>query len=82
SFVLVDLRAEKFFNFGGMNMSCFARAFNLLDARFAFGGFVFSDTGSPFYSLNPVGDRATLANPTRFYPPRRIEIGLTLNSPL
>ncbi|MDZ7288536.1 MAG: TonB-dependent receptor, partial [candidate division KSB1 bacterium] len=42
SFVLVDLRAEKFFNFGGMNMSCFARAFNLLDARFAFGGFVFS----------------------------------------
>ncbi len=82
SYVLVDLRAEKFFKLGGANMSLFARGFNLLDARFALGGFVFGDTGSPDYSLNPVGERGTLMNPLRYYPPRRIEIGLTVNSSL
>ncbi|MDZ7344936.1 MAG: TonB-dependent receptor, partial [candidate division KSB1 bacterium] len=82
SYVLVDFRAEKFFRFAGLDMSLFTRAFNLLDAKFAFSGFVFGDTGSPFYSLNPVGDRGTLLNPTRLYPPRRVEIGLTLNSAL
>ncbi len=82
SFVLVDVRAEKFFRFAGMDMSIFARAFNLLDAKFAFSGFVFGDTGSAFYSLNPIGDRGTLLNPLRLYPPRRIEIGITLNSSL
>ncbi len=82
AFVLVDLRAEKFFRLGGIDMSLFARGFNLFDAKFAFGGFVFGDTGSPYYSLNPVGDRSTLANPGRLYPPRRIELGLTINSSL
>ncbi len=80
SFVLVDLRAEKFFKLGGMNMSLFARGFNLLDARFAFGGFVFSNTGSPDYSLNPAGDQGTLLNPLRYYAPRRVEVGLTISS--
>jgi outer membrane receptor protein involved in Fe transport len=80
AFVLVDLRAEKFFKLGGMDMSLFARGFNMLDARFAFGGFIFGDTGSPYYSLNPVGARGTLANPGRFYSPRRLEIGFTVNS--
>ena len=82
SFVLVDLRAEKFFKLAGMNLSLFARGFNLLDARFAFGGFVFSNTGSPDYSLNPAGDQGTLLNPLRYYAPRRIEVGLTINSSL
>lgn len=82
SFVLVDLRAEKFFKLGGMNMSLFARGFNLLDARFAFGGFVFNNTGSPDYSLNPAGDQGTLLNPLRYYAPRRVEVGLTINSSL
>ncbi len=80
--VLVDLRAEKFFRLAGMNTSLFSRVFNLLDTRFFGNGFIFSDTGSPDYSLNPVGDRATLADPNRFYPPRRIEIGFTINSSL
>jgi len=82
SFVLIDLRAEKFFKLAGMNLSLFARGFNLLDARFAFSGFVFSNTGSPDYSLNPAGDRGTLLNPLRYYAPRRVEVGLTINPSL
>jgi len=75
----LDLRAEKFLQFAGIRMSVFARALNLFDARFA-NGFVFADTGSPDYSLNPIGDRATLADPNRYYPPRRVEVGLSLGS--
>ncbi len=75
----VDLRAEKYFKFSGLRASLFARVINLLDARFV-NGFVFDDTGSPDYSLNPVGQRATLANPGRYYPPRRVEIGFTFGS--
>ena len=82
SFVLIDLRAEKFFKLAGMNLSLFARGFNLLDARFAFSGFVFNNTGSPDYSLNPAGDQGTLLNPLRYYAPRRVEVGLTINSSL
>ncbi len=76
--LIVDLRGEKYFTFAGFPISAFFRVLNLLDTRFA-NGFVFSDTGNPDYSLNPIGDRAMLANPTRFYPPRRVEIGLTIN---
>ncbi len=75
----VDLRAEKYFKFSGLRASLFARVINLLDARFV-NGFVFDDTGSPDYSLNPVGQRAALANPGRYYPPRRVEIGFTFGS--
>ncbi len=78
SHLIVDLRGEKFFTLSGFPISAFFRVLNLLDTRFA-NGFVFSDTGNPDYSLNPIGDRAMLANPTRFYPPRRVEIGLTIN---
>lgn len=78
---VVDLRAEKYFNIYGWNMSVFARVFNLFDTRF-FNGFVFANTGSPYYSLNPYADRGTLADPTRFYPPRRIEFGISLNPSL
>lgn len=79
SFVLLDVRAEKFFRFSGLAFSVFARGFNLLDTRFV-NGFVFANTGSPDYSLNPAGDRGALMNPDRYYPPRRLEVGLSFNS--
>ncbi|MGH7601946.1 MAG: TonB-dependent receptor domain-containing protein, partial [bacterium] len=79
SFLLVDLRAEKFFRLAGQNLSLFGRIFNLLDTRFV-NGFVFGDTGSPDYSLTPNTARATLLNPLRYYQPRRIEVGLTIDS--
>jgi len=75
----IDLRAEKYFRFRNLNLSLFARILNLLDTRFV-NGFVFDDTGSPDYSLNPIGQRATLADPGRYYPPRRVELGITLGS--
>jgi len=53
--------------------------FNLLDSRF-FNGFVFSSTGDPYYSRFPTTDIATLLDPTRFYAPRRIELGLTMGA--
>jgi len=77
--LLVDLRGEKSLRLGGLGANVFARAFNLLDSRF-FNGFVFSNSGSPDYSRYPGTDRVQLANPTRFYGPRRIEVGITLNT--
>jgi hypothetical protein len=76
---LVDLRMEKYFKISTWQMSVFARVFNLFNTTF-YNGFVFANTGSPEYSLTPITDQNTLANPTRFYPPRRIEIGVSLNS--
>ena len=74
SAVLVDLRAAK--NFGPEGrFNMFVRVFNVFDTRF-FNGFVFNSTGSPDYSRFPEPDRVALENPTRFYPPRRIEIGV------
>jgi outer membrane receptor protein involved in Fe transport len=77
---LVDFRMEKYFRIAGWDMSVFARVFNLFDAT-SFNGFVFGTTGSPDYSIT-AADRVALIDPTRFYPPRRIEIGLSLNSNL
>lgn len=77
--LLADVRAEKFFQLFQMNFSLFARVFNVFDTRF-FNGFVFNDTGSPEYSATPGAVLAQLANPLRFYQPRRIEIGLTIAS--
>jgi outer membrane receptor protein involved in Fe transport len=75
--LVIDLRAEKRLRrLPGLGF--FARVFNLLDTRY-FNGAVFSSTGSPYYSRNP-GDVVALNDPTRFYAPRRIEIGLTWNS--
>jgi outer membrane receptor protein involved in Fe transport len=79
AYVLVDLRGEKYFRFGGMNMSVFARVFNLFDSRFS-NGPVFNTTGSPYYSLDSRADEVALADPIRLFPPRRIEIGLTIGS--
>lgn len=78
-YVLVDLRAEKFFSFDFINLSAFLRITNLLNTRFV-NGFVFSGTGSPDYSTNPLGDRAALSDPGRFYEPRRIEFGISFRS--
>jgi hypothetical protein len=72
--LLIDLRGERSLReWRGFRTSFFGRAFNLLDTRYS-NGFVFNDTGSPYYTRFP--DQTTLYDPTRFYAPRRIEIGL------
>lgn len=76
AFATVDLRAEKYFSVVGTELTVFARVFNLFDQHFA-NGFVFADTGSPFYS--PTNEINTFfPNPGRLNPPRRIEIGLSI----
>ncbi len=79
--LLVDLRGEKLFRLGDFRLSLFARVFNLFNATF-FNGMVFTTTGSPDYSLVPVTDRNTLADPTRYIAPRRIEVGITMDTSL
>ncbi len=74
TFATVDLRAEKSFTFGGLDLTGFARVFNLFDTHFT-NGFVYSDTGSPFYTLNT--QNQFNPNPGRLAQPRRIEIGVS-----
>lgn len=71
----VDVRAEKFFRAGGITWTIFGRVFNLFDQHFS-NGFVFADTGSPFYTLIPAQQRNP--NPARLSEPRRIEVGISL----
>lgn len=78
-YFLIDFRAEKFFAVGPANMSAFLRIFNLLNTHFA-NGFVFPTTGSPDYTQFPATNRAALKDPSRFYEPRRIEIGLSFRN--
>jgi outer membrane receptor protein involved in Fe transport len=73
----VDLRAEKFVKVGTASMSLFGRVFNVFDTRY-FNTFVFNSTGSPYYSHRP--DYVSLADPTRYFGPRRIELGITVDS--
>ena len=73
----VDLRGEKSFPLGSLSLSVFMRVLNLLDSRYS-NGFVFATTGSPYYSLTPPADAATLLDPSRFAAPRRIEIGMAV----
>ena len=49
--------------------------FNLFDSYYQ-NGFVFADTGSPYYTLNP--QQQLNPDPTRFADPRRIEVGISL----
>ena len=77
--VLIDLRGEKKLQLSGRKASLFARVFNLLDTRSA-NGFVFASTGSADYSRFPEADRVSLSDPTRYYAPRRIEVGISLES--
>ncbi|MFH0735217.1 MAG: TonB-dependent receptor [bacterium] len=79
SYVLVDLRAEKYFEIAGINLSVFTRVFNLLNTRYV-NGFVFTSTGSPDYSLTPAANKVQLTNPSRYYEPRRIEFGISIRS--
>jgi outer membrane receptor protein involved in Fe transport len=76
--VTVDLRADKSFEPRHLPMALFVRVFNLFDTRY-FNGFVFANSGSPYYSRYPVADAAELADPTRYFGPRRVEAGVTLN---
>ena len=73
---LFDVRAESPFKLNALPVTGFVRVFNVFDARY-FNGFVFASTGSPYYSSPPGSNEATLGDPTRFYGPRRFEIGLT-----
>jgi outer membrane receptor protein involved in Fe transport len=74
--VLLDLRAERELGtWMGSDLAVFGRALNALDETF-FNGFVFPSTGSPYYSRFPEADKVSLADPTRFYAPRRIELGI------
>ncbi len=79
SFVLVDVRGEKNISIGGIDFNMFARIFNLFNAR-TVNGFIFGDTGSPFYSLDTMGNAALLTDPSRFHRPRRIEFGISFNN--
>jgi hypothetical protein len=73
--MMVDVRAEKKLGRDGQG-GVFLRVFNLFDARF-FNGAVFPTTGSPYYSSTASeSERQALADPTRYYPPRRLEAGV------
>jgi outer membrane receptor protein involved in Fe transport len=75
---VVDVRAEHPVRFLGASSRLFARVFNLFDTRF-FNGFVFPSSGSPDYSrFSDPGQQAILADPTRYFAPRRIEVGVAL----
>lgn len=75
----VDLRAERYLGWSGRGLSIFARVFNAFNARY-FNGMVFNSTGSPDYSRFPATDRNSLADPGRYYTPRRVEVGIKLAS--
>ncbi|MCU0453825.1 MAG: TonB-dependent receptor [Bacteroidetes bacterium] len=78
AYVTVDVRAEKNFTFSGVRLTVFARAFNVFGEH-TVNGFVFGDTGSPDYSLNRTGNAALLTDPSRFYQPRRVELGISFS---
>lgn len=75
--LVVDLRGEKAFRSPGLQGNVFVRVFNLLDTRFN-NGFVFTTSGNPDAPGRAGVGETQLANPTRYYAPRRIELGLSL----
>jgi outer membrane receptor protein involved in Fe transport len=75
SSLLIDVRAEKAIGGPALGIKAFGNVFNAFDTRF-FNGVVFENSGSPFYSRTPSVDQKDLANPTRYYAPRRIELGI------
>ncbi|GJM43776.1 MAG: hypothetical protein DHS20C21_06180 [Gemmatimonadota bacterium] len=78
--LVLDLRAERAIGtWRGVGARLFGRAFNVFDTRF-FNGPVYPSTGSPYYSRFSEADRVALADPTRFYPPRRLEVGVRFGS--
>ena len=77
SYTTVDLRAEKFFDIGIVDLSVFLRVFNLFNQDFD-NGAVFSDTGKPATSLTLLYGEPL--DPNRFAAPRRIEFGFSFRS--
>ncbi|HEY2955353.1 MAG TPA: TonB-dependent receptor [Candidatus Eisenbacteria bacterium] len=71
----MDLRSEKSLRLSGYALTTFATVYNLFDARF-WNGSVFADSGSPYYSRSPAAHLRDLADPTRYYGPRRVELGV------
>ena len=76
--LLADVRAEHPLRAWGAPANAFVRVFNAFDSRF-FNGFVFPSSGQPDYSRFAVTDQGAMRDPTRFYEPRRIEVGVTLH---
>jgi outer membrane receptor protein involved in Fe transport len=72
---LMDLRGEWTLGQLGASWSLFGVVYNVFDTRF-FNGVVYAETGSPYFPLVPSLSLKDLANPTRFYPPRRVELGI------
>ena len=73
---LMDLRVEKSLGRSDHGLTAFATVFNLFDTRF-WNGAVFANSGSPFYSrTNNYSDQKLIADPTRYYGPRHIVVGL------
>jgi hypothetical protein len=79
--LIIDLRGQRIVRLAGHRASVFARAFNLLDTR-TVNGFVFESTGSADYSRFQTKDENALKDPTRYYAPRRVEIGISMGSEL
>jgi outer membrane receptor protein involved in Fe transport len=77
--LVVDVRAEHPLSLGGIPGEGFVRVFNAFDTRF-FNGFVFPSSGQVDYSRFAAVEAGQLADPTRFYAPRRIEVGLKLRA--
>ena len=77
--IVCDLRLERPTRMWSQTATVFARVFNLFDSRY-FNGYVFPSSGSPNYTRFPgdEGQAAILADPTRYYAPRRVELGVTL----
>jgi hypothetical protein len=73
----VDLRGEWYPPIGIEDAYVFMRVVNLFDSRYS-NGFVFSTTGSPYYTLTAPADAVSLINPARYAAPRRIELGIGL----
>jgi outer membrane receptor protein involved in Fe transport len=76
-YAIVDLRAEKYFNFAFSTFSIFLRVFNLLNQDYA-NGDVYADTGDPRRSLTLRPGQPI--DPNRFNAPRRIEFGISFRS--
>ncbi len=73
--MVIDVRGDRKLPWTGSR--AFVRVFNLLDTRFN-NGFVFTSSGDPYYSRFPGKDLGRLEDPTRYYGPRRVEVGFTL----
>ena len=79
SSLVCDLKVERPVRFARETATLFLRVFNVFDARYL-NGYVFPSSGSPDYTRFPgdEGQAAILDDPTRYFAPRRVELGVTL----